>query len=292
VARVADAAEALAEGGLETRLPPESDPDLARMVRSFNEMADAIQLRIEREARFASDVSHELRTPLAALAASVAVVGRRRDDLDDRSRQAFDILAEQIERFNRMVVDLLEISRIEAGTADVHLDEVSPVELVRRIVADTPDADVPLVVEGTAADATVRLDKRRCERILVNLLDNARLHGGGAVRIGVAGDDAQVRIYVDDAGPGVPIANRDRIFERFARGAGTHLIAGTGLGLSLVVEHAALFGARIEVADSPEGGARFTVTMPRADLPGSDVPGSDVPRPDAPRSDDSAEASS
>ena len=156
VVRVADAAESLAGGGLGTRLAHEPDPDLARMVRSFNEMADAIQLRIEREARFASDVSHELRTPLAALAASVAVISRRRDELSERSRQALDILGEQIERFNRMVIDLLEISRIEAGTADVHLDEVHPVELLRRIVAGTEYADVPVVAQPAAAEATAR----------------------------------------------------------------------------------------------------------------------------------------
>jgi two-component system sensor histidine kinase MtrB len=263
VARVANAAELLASGGLGTRLAHEPDPDLARMVRSFNEMADAIQLRIEREARFASDVSHELRTPLAALAASVAVLNRRRDELTDRSRQAFDILGEQIERFNRMVIDLLEISRIEAGTADVHLDEVHPVELIRRIVAGTEYASVPVVARPAATEAVVMLDKRRCERIVVNLLDNARLHGGGAVRVAIDADEETVWVCVDDAGPGVPEASRERIFERFARGPGSHQMPGTGLGLALVREHAALFGAFVTVEDAAEGGARFVLTVPR-----------------------------
>ncbi|MEZ5261584.1 MAG: HAMP domain-containing sensor histidine kinase [Acidimicrobiales bacterium] len=110
VARVADAAEALAGGGLDTRLPPVRDPDLHRLVRSFNEMADAIQSRIEREARFASDVSHELRTPLAALAAASDVLVRRREELSGPAQQALDIMARQIQRFTSMVLDLLEIA--------------------------------------------------------------------------------------------------------------------------------------------------------------------------------------
>jgi two-component system, OmpR family, sensor histidine kinase MtrB len=198
------------------------------------------------------------------------VLDRRRDELSERSRQALDILGEQIERFNSMVIDLLEISRIEAGTADVHLEQVHPVELLRRIVAGTEYAAVPVVAQPAASEATVVLDKRRCERIVVNLLDNARLHGGGAVRVAVDADDAAVRVCVDDAGPGVAPASRDRIFERFARGPGSHQMPGTGLGLALVKEHAALFESAVTVEDSPEGGARFVLAVPRRDEDGEE----------------------
>ncbi|HKA04676.1 MAG TPA: histidine kinase dimerization/phospho-acceptor domain-containing protein, partial [Acidimicrobiales bacterium] len=115
LSRVADAAGDLAEGGLDTRLPDENDPDLQRLATAFNNMADAVQSRIEREARFASDVSHELRSPLTALTAAVEVLDARRDDLPSRSQQALDVVTSQVRRFDQMVLDLLEISRLDAG---------------------------------------------------------------------------------------------------------------------------------------------------------------------------------
>src|SRR5262245_11649488 len=120
VSRVATAASELASGGLDTRLEPERDPDLDRLVTSFNDMADAVQDRIEREARFASDVSHELRSPITALSAAVEVLDKRRDELPERSQQALDVVVNQVRRFDQMVLDLLELSRMEAGVDDTH----------------------------------------------------------------------------------------------------------------------------------------------------------------------------
>ena len=125
LARVADAAGKIAEGGLNTRLAREHDPDLDRLADSFNEMADAVQARIEREARFASDVSHELRSPITALAAAAEVLNGRRDELPDRTQQALDVVVSQVRRFDAMVIDLLELSRIDAGAADLHTEEVA-----------------------------------------------------------------------------------------------------------------------------------------------------------------------
>ncbi len=262
VTRVAGAAEALAQGGLGTRLPPEADPDLHRLVDSFNGMADAIQLRIEREARFASDVSHELRTPLAALTAASEVLERRRDDLPERAQQALDILVRQLQRFTRMVLDLLEISRLETGTVDSHLERVALADFTARVTASAGYAHVPVEVGRHANDTWVEVDKRRFESIVTNLLDNARLHGGGAVRVGVDRMGEVAMVWVDDAGPGVPFDQRDHIFERFARGPNSNEIPGTGLGLALVSEHARLLGATVTVRTSPEHGARFAVTLP------------------------------
>ncbi|MFN0026931.1 MAG: ATP-binding protein [Acidimicrobiales bacterium] len=264
VARVADAAEALAGGGLDTRMAPERDPDLARLVRSFNEMADAIQTRIEREARFASDVSHELRTPLTALAAAADVLVRRRAELSPPGQQALDIMARQIQRFTTMVLDLLEISRIDAGTADVNLEPVPLGWLARKVMEIAQHEGVHPDVDLPASGALALVDRRRFEHMLLNLVDNATRYGGaGPVLVRMDADEDLVHLHVDDDGPGVPVPERQLIFDRFTRGSTAVNSSGTGLGLALVREHARLHGGTVEVTDSPEGGARFTLSFPR-----------------------------
>jgi signal transduction histidine kinase len=267
LSRVADAASELAEGGLDTRLPEESDPDLHRLVSSFNNMADAVQDRIEREARFASDVSHELRSPLTALTAAVEVLDARRDDLPARSQQALDVVTSQVRRFDQMVLDLLEISRLDAGVTEFNPEPVLLGDMVRRIAARYGFESVPVWVDHRWAERPVAIDKRRLERILANLLDNAQQHGGGPTRIAIDdGANGAVNLVVEDAGPGVTQSERSRIFERFARGTAARHRVGTGLGLALVAEHAAVHGGTAWVEDRPGGGARFVVSFP-ADAP-------------------------
>ena len=260
---VADAAGEIASGGLDTRLQPEADPDLDRLANSFNDMADAVQARIEREARFSSDVSHELRSPITALSAAVEVLDARRADLPDRSQQALDVVVNQVHRFDQLVLDLLELSRLDVGAADLHRDEIHLGEVLPRIAARHGYADVPVVVHPAANDA-VSVDKLRLERIVGNLLENARVHAGGAARISVEpGTGHTVLLAVEDGGPGVAASEKGRIFERFARGtASRHRVSGTGLGLALVVEHARSYGGDAWVEDRPGGGARFIVQLP------------------------------
>ena len=261
LSRVAAAAGEIASGGLDARLPAESDPDLDRLARSFNEMADAVQTRIEREARFASDVSHELRSPIPALTAAVEVLDGRRSDLPDRTQQALDVVVSQVRRFDRMVMDLLELSRIDAGSTELHREDVDPRDLIPRIAQRYGFGDVPFEIDRKVP-ALVKLDKLRFERILANLLDNAREHGGGPVRVSMEmrGRHAFV-LGVDDAGPGVARGERSRIFERFARGSAARHRVGTGLGLSLVAEHAQAHGGEAWVEDRPGGGARFLASI-------------------------------
>ena len=133
--RITDAAGEIAAGDLDTRVVPEGDPDLDRLADSFNDMADAVQARIEREARFASDVSHELRSPITALAAAAEVIDGRRGELPDRTQQALDVVVGQVRRFDAMVIDLLELSRIDAGATDLHTEEVEIETLCRRVAA-------------------------------------------------------------------------------------------------------------------------------------------------------------
>jgi signal transduction histidine kinase len=259
--RISAAAGEIAAGDLDTRVAPEADPDLAGIVNSFNAMADAVQARVEREARFASDVSHELRTPITALAAATEVLGARRDEMPERARQAVEVIVSQIRRFDVMVLDLLELSRIDAGAADLHLETIDIAELCRRVAGHTGFADVPIDVDPDAAGAA-RVDRVRFERILGNLLANADQHAGGAVRIAVeASDPGFVAVAVEDAGPGVRDEEKGQIFERFTRGSGSLHRVGTGLGLALVAEHAAVLGGSAWVEDRPDGGARFVVRL-------------------------------
>ena len=260
--RVAGVAEEIASGGLDTRLESETDPDLDRLANSFNGMADAMQSRIEREARFASDVSHELRSPITALTAAVEVLAAKRDEIPERTQQALDIVVSQVRRFDSMVIDLLELSRLDAGATDINIETLDVSDVTRRIAARFGVSDVPI---DFAPDTPTRIevDKVRFERILGNLIENAENHGGGAIRIALDRPRrGLLRIAVEDGGPGVARSERDRIFERFARGSAARHRIGTGLGLALVAEHSAALGGATWVEDRPGGGARFVVELP------------------------------
>ncbi len=261
ISRVADAAGEIAGGSLGARLAPEDDPDLARLARSFNDMADAVQARLEREARFASDVSHELRSPITALAAAIEVLETRRGDLPERTQQALDVVSTQVHRFDRLVLDLLELSRLDVGAADLHPELLVLPDVVSLIARHNGFGAVP-VERGSGSALQVMVDKRRLERVLVNLLQNAAEHGGGPTAIRVELRGAVMALIVEDKGPGVSAGDKERIFERFARGTAARHRVGSGLGLALVVEHARAHGGTAWVEDAPGGGARFVVAFP------------------------------
>lgn len=269
LADVTVAAEALAGGELDTRLDPAGDSDLRVLAKSFNHMASALEDRIERDTRFASDVSHELRSPLMTLSASVEVINSRRDELPEGPLQsALDLMVADIARFRQLVEDLLEISRFDAGAARLELEEVRLPELVMQAVSYTTPTDVPIELDAHLAGRVVRADKRRLVRVLANLLDNARKYGGGATCVGLElSEEGRVHLIVEDAGPGIPPEERTKIFDRFARGAGSGRRSGSdgvGLGLALVAEHVRLHGGEVWVEDRPDGrpGARFVVELP------------------------------
>lgn len=259
----AEAAAGIGAGQLDTRLPEAHDPDLELLTKSFNSMAEALQERIEREQRFASDVSHELRTPLTALSSAVAVLGRQEEELPDRAQTALGIVTTQLDYFQALVLDLLEISRLDAGAESLELEPVCLAEYLRRLVEDRP-APWPKLVVDPSLPERIGVDRRRLERVLVNLLDNADRYANGAVSIRADLHEDMVRIVVDDNGPGVPVAERERILERFYRGAAAHASGrkGTGLGLALAAEQTRLHGGTLWVDDAPGGGARFVVELP------------------------------
>lgn len=263
LSRVADAAGDIASGSLGARLEEENDPDLNRLAGSFNEMADAVQERIEREQRFASDVSHELRSPITALTAAVEVLDARREDLPDRTQQALDVVVSQVRRFDDMVIDLLELSRLDAGAADLNPESVDLVELCERVSQRYGYGELPIEIHRRARRHAL-IDRVRFERILGNLLTNATHHAGGPTRIAIEPSPVKqsVLLVVEDSGPGVAASERTRIFERFARGSAARNRIGTGLGLALVAEHAAALGGEAWVEDRSGGGARFVVRLP------------------------------
>ena len=256
------AAARVAQGDLRARLPEQSDPDLAPLAVTFNATVSALEQRVRRDARFAGDVSHELRSPLTTMVNASEVLQRRRAELSATARKAADLLANEVQRFRHMVVDLLEISRLDQDVDDQALEAVDLGELVRNVAASRP-GDVPIDVEQPPP--LILVDRRRLDRVVANLLDNAEHHGGGPVRITVSRRSGCVRLEVDDAGPGVPVQLRERVFERFARGARTGHRSdddGSGLGLAVVAQHVSAHGGTVWVEDSPSGGARFVVELP------------------------------
>jgi len=256
------AAARVAQGDLQARLPEQRDPDLAPLAVTFNATASALEQRVQRDARFAGDVSHELRSPLTTMLNAGEVLQRRRAELPPTARQAADLLTGEVQRFRHMVLDLLEISRIDQKLDDRTLEAVDLGDLVRNVAANRPDT-APAEVEQPPP--LVLADRRRLDHVVANLLENAERHGGGAVRTAVCRRNASVRLEVDDAGPGVPVQLRERVFERFARGTGAGQRSddtGTGLGLAVVAQHVHRHGGAVWVEDRPGGGARFVVELP------------------------------
>ena len=257
LAELGSVAAAVAEGRLDARLQTGNDPDLGPLGASFNQAVAELEHRVAADSRFAVDVSHELRTPLTTMLNSMQVIKNREASLPESVREPLDLLAEELERFRRLVVDLLEMARHDAGQGLV-LEEVNLADLVRTAA----DHAAGRPVTEPAGPLTLRVDKRRLERVVANLVTNAESHGGGVIAVRLVRRGATARIEVDDAGPGVERDHRARIFDRFARGSGPADRPGLGLGLAIVQRHVTLHGGSVGVEDRPGGGARFVVELP------------------------------
>ncbi len=266
---VSTTASAIADGDLSQRLETRGDPDLDPLVESFNRMVDELQHRMERDARFASDVSHELRSPLTTLRASAEVLERRVTEVPAGLREPIELIGDEVQRFERLVSELLELARAEAGVDALELEPVNMGELVLHAVGLTREGDFVVEIDPGLAAAPVLTDKRRVSRVLTNLVENAQQHGSGVRGVAVSRHLDVVRITVDDSGRGVPPAERTQVFERFFRGAVSGRrdgSSGTGLGLALVAEHVRLLRGRVWVEDAnPAPGARFVVELPVED---------------------------
>lgn len=259
---VASAAARIATGEMDTRLATTEDPDLSVIVGSFNTMVEALDERVKRDARFAADVSHELRSPVTTLTTSVAVLGQLREDLPDRAQRAVDLVENEVSRLRRSLEHLLELGRLDAGTAQRDVAPVDLGDLVAHALAESQRP--PGVFRQPDEVVVVQADKQSLGRALVNLFDNADLHGDGLTEVSLVVRGGRGLVRVDDGGAGVPAADRKLIFERFARAGSRGSRPGSGLGLSLVAETARAHGGAVWCEERPGvgGGARFVLALP------------------------------
>jgi two-component system, OmpR family, sensor histidine kinase MtrB len=272
VRRTSAAARRVAEGLLETRVPEGGRDELAALARSFNDMAEALEDRIARERRFVSDVSHELRTPLTTLRTSTDYLLEHAGSLSPQVRRAAELLAADLEYLQRLVDDLLHLSRVEAGRVDMAWERISMADLVREVVTRRVRSGAQVVrveLDAPPDELVTMADKQRLERVVTNLVDNALIHGdGNDVTVRLRADDGTLVLSVEDRGPGIPQGASDRIFERFYKAdPARHRDErrGSGLGLAIARENAILHGGEIEVENGRRRGARFVFRLPRRD---------------------------
>jgi len=252
---VADGARRITAGDMSARVPIPPDPDISAISVAFNDMAAAVQDRLERERRFSANVSHELRSPLTGIVGTADLLERRVEDLPEREANLVLGLGRQVRRFSAMVLDLLEISRI-GGDQVVQWESID----VGLLIDEQLNSRGLSRSLRSGDDFAMMLDPRRFERIVGNLIDNAQRHGDGLTAIEVERTGTGMRLIVDDSGPGIEREVREQIFEPFARGDGTQ-VEGAGLGLAIVAEQIRLLGGTVEVDQSPQGGARFVVEL-------------------------------
>ena len=271
VRRLAHAAEQMSGGDLSVRIEPRGRDELARLVTSFNTMAAALEGKItelqrmeERARQFAGDVSHELRTPLTAMTAVTDVLGESADLTGDTAAAA-RLVRQEIFHLNRLVGDLIEISRFDAGTAQLVTDETDMATAIRGCLRARGWENVRTLAP---AGLTVRLDRRRFDVMVANLVGNALRHGGPPVEMTASiqpdGQGGQyLAVAVRDHGPGLPLAAIPHVFSRFYKADTARARSeGSGLGLAIAWENARLHGGRIEAGNHPDGGAVFTLIVP------------------------------
>ncbi|WLW54577.1 MtrAB system histidine kinase MtrB [Streptomyces sp. YU58] len=289
VRMAAGIAERLSAGRLQERMKVTGEDDIARLGEAFNKMAQSLQLKIQQledlsrmQRRFVSDVSHELRTPLTTVRMAADVIHEAREDFDPVTARSAELLADQLDRFESLLADLLEISRFDAGAAALEAEPIDLREVVRRVVSGAePLAErkgTHIRVVGDQQPVVAEADARRVERVLRNLVVNAVEHGEGrdvVVKLAAAG--GAVAIAVRDYGVGLKPGEATRVFSRFWRAdpARARTTGGTGLGLSIALEDARLHGGWLQAWGEPGGGSQFRLTLPRtADEPlrGSPIP--------------------
>ena len=267
----------LADGHLSERMKVQGSDDLARLAMSFNAMADSLAKQIRQleelsrvQQRFVSDVSHELRTPLTTIRMAADVVYDDREVLDSPTARAVELLQTQLDRFEELLVDLLEISRFDAGAAVLEAERVDLVDLVTQ-TAQQADllaqrSGVPVRIKHWGQDCIAECDARRVHRIVRNLIENAIEHGNDrGVDVQVACNDSAVSVTVRDFGVGLRPGESSLVFNRFWRAdpARARTTGGTGLGLSIALEDARLHGGWLEAWGAPGRGACFRLTIPR-----------------------------
>jgi two-component system sensor histidine kinase MtrB len=289
VRHAAEAAQRFTAGRLDERMLVQGSDDLAALGTSFNEMAASLQDKLRElvelssvQRQFVSDVSHELRTPLATIKMAAEMLFDSRDELDPAASRPVELLQSQVERFEGLLVDLLEISRYDAGAATLEADHVDVCDLVRRSADDAQQLaerkgsriEFRLPAEGCFAE----VDRRRVERILRNVLVNAVEHGEGKdVIVTAAADSDAVAVVVRDFGVGLAPGEEQLVFDRFWRADASRArtTGGTGLGLAISLEDARLHGGWLQAWGERGKGSVFRLTLPRT--AGQELAGSPLP---------------
>jgi len=289
VRHAAEAAQRVSAGHLGERMQVHGVDDLAALATSFNEMAASLQGKLREledlsnvQRQFVSDVSHELRTPLSTIKMAADLLFEARAELDAAAGRSVELLASQLDRFESLLVDLLEISRFDAGAATLDADLVDVCDLVRRSADDAQQLaerrgsriEFRLPATGCFAEA----DRRRVERILRNILVNAVEHGEGKeVVVTTAMDSDAVAVSVRDYGVGLRPGEEQKVFDRFWRAdpARARNTGGTGLGLAISLEDARLHGGWLQAWGERGKGSVFRLTLPR--VAGQGLAGSPLP---------------
>uniref|UniRef100_UPI0025E8D6DE MtrAB system histidine kinase MtrB n=1 Tax=uncultured Agrococcus sp. TaxID=382258 RepID=UPI0025E8D6DE len=275
----AEASARLAEGELDERVPVRGDDALAALGRNFNTMADSLQRQIEDleklstvQQRFVSDVSHELRTPLTTIRLAGGVIYAQSEGFNPETRRSAELLYTQIERFDTLLADLIELSRFDAGAVMLELEPTNLVQLAQnemdavQPLADDRGSELVLVAPGGHLETGV--DPRRIRRILQNLLGNAIDHGEGKpIEVIVDSNSSATAIAVRDHGVGMTEEQSAEVFGRFWRGdpSRQRSTGGTGLGLAISRDDASLHGGTLDVWSAPGEGSMFRLTLPRED---------------------------
>lgn len=266
VGRASEAARAVAEGLLATRLPVEGRDEFGAWAESFNRMAQALEAKIAalsnaeaRERRFTADVAHELRTPVTALVAAASMLREYLDLLPPEAQRPAQLLVADVVRLRHLVDELMEISRLDAGQEGV---SAQPTALTGIVAAIVDSRGWRAQVEVIGEPVTVDTDPRRLERVLANLIANAIEHGLRDVEVRVVVDGPAATVTVVDSGPGIPADHLPRIFERFYKADPARSSSGSGLGLAIAHENARLIGADLRVWSEVGSGTRFQLTLP------------------------------
>lgn len=282
-------AERLASGRLEERIHVRGEDDIARLGQSFNQMASSLQQQIRQleelsrvQHRFVSDVSHELRTPIATVRMAADVLHDARETFDPMTARSAELLQDELDRFEVLLTDLLEISRFDAGAAQLDLESTDLAEIAERVVhyygALAQRQGVRLDVVNDDGPAVVEADVRRIERIVRNLVANAINYSDSErVELIVANGTDSAALAVRDFGIGLGAGESQLVFNRFWRAdpARDRASGGTGLGLAIAQEDASLHGGWLQAWGEPGRGAQFRLTLPHragADLQRSPIP--------------------
>ena len=272
----ADTSRRLAAGETQVRMPRQNDEQFDLLSDSFNHMADTLQQRIaeldelsEMQQRFVSDVSHELRTPLTTIRLASEVLSAKASEMDPAQARSVELLRTQVDRFERLLTDLLEISRYDAGRVTLETEQTNLVRLTEEVCEGLQPLSPSLIeVRALGGYAPIEVDPRRIRRIVTNLVGNAIEHGeGNAVVVTIDSNQSAVALTVRDWGVGMSAEATEHVFDRFWRAdpSRKRTLGGTGLGLAIALEDAAVHGGQLEVWSEAGVGTNFRLTLPRSE---------------------------